>query len=24
LILSARDTVDDRVGGLDLGADDYL
>jgi two-component system, OmpR family, response regulator len=24
LILSARDTVKDRVGGLDLGADDYL
>lgn len=24
LILSARDTVDDRVDGLDLGADDYL
>lgn len=24
LILSARDTVDDRIGGLDLGADDYL
>ena len=24
LIVSARDTVDDRVGGLDLGADDYL
>ena len=24
LILSARDTVRDRVGGLDLGADDYL
>lgn len=24
LILSARDTVDDRVAGLDLGADDYL
>lgn len=24
LILSARDTVQDRVGGLDLGADDYL
>ena len=24
LILSARDTVADRVGGLDLGADDYL
>lgn len=24
LILSARDTVDDRVGGLEAGADDYL
>ena len=24
LILTARDGVDDRVGGLDLGADDYL
>ena len=24
LILSARDTVDDRIKGLDLGADDYL
>lgn len=24
LILSVRDTVEDRVGGLDLGADDYL
>ncbi len=24
LVLSARDTVADRVGGLDLGADDYL
>lgn len=24
LILSARDTVDDRITGLDLGADDYL
>ncbi|WEK40022.1 MAG: response regulator transcription factor [Candidatus Brevundimonas colombiensis] len=24
LILTARDTVDDRVAGLDLGADDYL
>src|SRR5580704_9551519 len=24
LILSARDTVDDRVKGLELGADDYL
>lgn len=24
LILSARDTVDDRIRGLDLGADDYL
>jgi two-component system OmpR family response regulator len=24
LIISARDTVDDRVKGLDLGADDYL
>src|SRR5438094_7598042 len=24
LILTARDTVDDRVLGLDLGADDYL
>ncbi len=24
LILSARDTVDDRVAGLDVGADDYL
>lgn len=24
LILTARDTVEDRVGGLDLGADDYL
>lgn len=24
LILSARDTVEDRVNGLDLGADDYL
>jgi len=24
LILSARDTVEDRVGGLDIGADDYL
>ena len=24
LILSARDTLDDRVAGLDLGADDYL
>src|SRR5260370_4804442 len=24
LILSARDTVDDRVRGLELGADDYL
>lgn len=24
LILSARDTVDDRVAGLDSGADDYL
>lgn len=24
LILSARDTVDDRIDGLDLGADDYL
>lgn len=24
LILSARDTVGDRVGGLDVGADDYL
>lgn len=24
LILSARDAIEDRVGGLDLGADDYL
>jgi two-component system OmpR family response regulator len=24
LILTARDSLDDRVGGLDLGADDYL
>src|ERR1700731_3349741 len=24
LILTARDTVEDRVGGLDAGADDYL
>ncbi|MDR5650835.1 response regulator, partial [Staphylococcus nepalensis] len=24
LILTARDGVDDRVGGLDAGADDYL
>ena len=24
LLLTARDTVEDRVGGLDLGADDYL
>jgi two-component system OmpR family response regulator len=24
IILTARDTVDDRIGGLDLGADDYL
>jgi len=24
LILSARDTVPDRVNGLELGADDYL
>jgi DNA-binding response OmpR family regulator len=24
LMLTARDTVDDRVGGLDAGADDYL
>ena len=24
LVLTARDTVDDRVAGLDLGADDYL
>jgi DNA-binding response OmpR family regulator len=24
LVLSARDTVDDKVGGLDAGADDYL
>lgn len=24
LILSARDALDDRVGGLDMGADDYL
>ena len=24
LILTARDTVDDRIGGLDAGADDYL
>jgi DNA-binding response OmpR family regulator len=24
LLLTARDTVDDRVGGLDAGADDYL
>jgi DNA-binding response OmpR family regulator len=24
LVLTARDTVDDRVGGLDAGADDYL
>ena len=24
LLLTARDTVEDRVGGLDAGADDYL
>jgi DNA-binding response OmpR family regulator len=24
LVLTARDTVEDRIGGLDLGADDYL
>jgi DNA-binding response OmpR family regulator len=24
LILTARDTVDDRIRGLDAGADDYL
>ena len=24
LILTARDTIDDRVAGLDAGADDYL
>jgi DNA-binding response OmpR family regulator len=24
LVLTARDGVDDRVAGLDLGADDYL
>jgi DNA-binding response OmpR family regulator len=24
LILTARDTLDDRIGGLDTGADDYL
>ena len=24
LVLTARDTLDDRVKGLDLGADDYL
>ncbi len=24
IIISARNTVDDRIGGLDLGADDYL
>src|SRR5260370_12182394 len=24
IILTARDSVDDRIGGLDAGADDYL
>ncbi len=24
LLLTAKDTIDDRVTGLDLGADDYL
>lgn len=24
LILTARDTIDDRIQGLDLGADDYM
>ena len=24
LILTARDSLDDRIGGLDTGADDYL
>jgi two-component system OmpR family response regulator len=24
IIVTARDTIDDRIGGLDLGADDYL